>query len=170
MKHHWISGVALAILFCALSLTAIAPAHAQPLRDTAPVDLAVPVSAPGKVIYISISQQHMWAYENGKQVYSFVVSTGISTRATKRGNFRVQSKIPKAWSNIWQLSMPNWLGIYNVGTVENGIHALPINRRGVKLWAGLLGRPASFGCIILNDVNAAKLYKWAAIGTLVVIR
>ena len=165
MKHQWVSKVVIAVIVCALSLAAVAPVQAATIFDP-----AVPTSAPGKVIYISIAKQHMWAYENGKQLYSFVVSTGISTRPTKPGNFRVQSRIPVAWSNIWQLSMPNWLGIYNVGTVENGIHSLPINRRGVKLWAGLLGRPASFGCIILNDANSKKLYAWANIGTVVIIR
>ena len=54
--------------------------------------------------------------------------------------------------------------------MENGFHALPINRRGGKLWAGLLGRPVSFGCIVLNDPDAATLFEWADMGTLVVIR
>ncbi len=139
-------------------------------EDVAAAGPAAPTSAAGKVIYISLAKQHLWAYENGKLVYSFVASSGIPTRPTKPGTFRVLSKIPSAWSNIWQLTMPYWLGIYYVGRVENGIHALPINKRGVKLWAGLLGRPASFGCIILSTTNAATLYKWADIGTLVVIR
>jgi lipoprotein-anchoring transpeptidase ErfK/SrfK len=122
------------------------------------------------VIYISLSKQRMWVYEDGDQVFDFVISSGLPERATKPGTFRVQSKIPEAWSNIWQLRMPYWMGIYNVGRVENGIHALPINTRGVRLWAGLLGRPASFGCIILNTKDAVTLYDWADLGTLVVIR
>jgi LysM repeat protein len=135
-----------------------------------PPKRATPSSAPGKVIYISLSKQHMWAYQDGALVYSFIASSGLPDRATKPGTFRVLSKIPSAWSNIWQLTMPYWLGIYNVGRVENGIHALPINKRGVKLWAGLLGKPASFGCIILNTKDAASLYDWAELGTLVIIR
>jgi lipoprotein-anchoring transpeptidase ErfK/SrfK len=127
-------------------------------------------SAPGQVIYISLSKQHMWVYQDGQQVFSFVISSGIPTRATKPGNFRVQDKIPNAWSNVWQLSMPNWLGIYNVGRVENGIHALPITKRGVRIWGGILGHPASFGCIILNTPDAVKLYDWAQVGALVIIR
>ena len=61
--------------------------------------------------------------------------------------------------------MPYWLGIYWVGTIENGIHALPINANGTTLWAGVLGSPASFGCIILSTQNARTLYYWADIGT-----
>lgn len=144
----------------------------QTAETTAAVETVTdaPSSANGKVIYISLGKQRMWAYQDGELVYKFVVSTGLANRATKPGTFRVQSKIPEAWSNIWQLRMPYWLGIYNVGRIENGIHALPINTRGVKLWAGLLGRPASFGCIILGDKDAVALYGWADMGTLVIIR
>jgi lipoprotein-anchoring transpeptidase ErfK/SrfK len=133
---------------------------------------ALPAGVPkkGKVIYISVYQQRMYVYNNGRQMYSFVVSTGLPGRNTARGNFRVQSKINEAWSGIWQLRMPYWLGIYNVGKVENGIHSLPINKRGIKLWAGLLGRPASFGCVILGDKNAATLFGYAPVGTPVIIR
>jgi lipoprotein-anchoring transpeptidase ErfK/SrfK len=124
----------------------------------------------GKAIFVSVYQQRMYVYNNGKLVYQFVVSTGLPGRNTARGNFRVQSKIGEAWSSLWQLRMPYWMGIYNVGTYENGIHSLPINKRGVKLWAGTLGRPASFGCVILGDKNAATLFNYAPVGTPVIIR
>ena len=127
-------------------------------------------SAIGKVIYVSLSKQRVYAYQDGTLTHTFIVGTGLPDRATKPGNFRIKSKIREAWSNVWQLRMPYWMGIYDVGKVENGFHALPINRRGGKLWAGLLGRPASFGCIVLNDPDAAKLYEWADMGTLVIIR
>jgi lipoprotein-anchoring transpeptidase ErfK/SrfK len=133
---------------------------------------ALPAGVPkkGKAIYVSVYQQRMYVYNNGKLAHKFVVSTGLPGRNTARGNFRVQSKYNEAWSEIWQLRMPYWMGIYNVGTYENGIHALPINTRGVKLWAGLLGKPASFGCVILGDKNAATLFKYAPVGTPVIIR
>ncbi len=133
---------------------------------------ALPAGVPkkGKAIYVSVYQQRMYVYNNGRLAYQFVVSTGLPGRNTARGNFRVQSKFVEAWSSIWQLRMPYWMGIYNVGTYENGIHSLPINKRGVKLWAGLLGQPASFGCVILNDKNAATLFNYAPVGTPVIIR
>lgn len=184
MKSRLFSACALTLLVCVSLVISVIPARAgnvsvpaaasqdsvdasQYIFDTTPNGQT---SAPGQVIYISLGKQRMWVYEDGKQVFSFIISSGIATRATKPGNFRVQDKIPNAWSGIWQLSMPYWLGIYNVGRIENGIHALPINTRGVKLWAGLLGRPASFGCIILNTPDAKKLYSWAKVGALVVIR
>jgi lipoprotein-anchoring transpeptidase ErfK/SrfK len=63
--------------------------------------------------------------------------------------------------------MPYWLGIYWAGSLQNGIHALPIQANGQKLWDGYLGQPVSFGCIILSTQNAATLYNWAPVGTAV---
>lgn len=64
--------------------------------------------------------------------------------------------------------MPYFLAIYyeRPGFV-NGIHELPINAAGERLWASVLGRPASYGCIILDVGDAEKLYRWAPVGTLV---
>ena len=51
---------------------------------------------------------------------------------------------------------------------ENGFHELPILANGQRLWAGSLGRPASFGCIILGIPEAETLYNWAEVGVVVV--
>ncbi len=127
------------------------------------------VKTRGKAIYVSLSKQRMWVYENGKLLWTFLVSTGTPDRATKAGTFRIKSKIDEAWSNVWQLRMPNWLGIYDVGRIENGIHAMPMTKNGRPVrWR--VGTPGSFGCVVLNTKDAATLYNWATIGTLVVIR
>ncbi len=51
----------------------------------------------------------------------------------------------------------------------NGFHGLPTLSNGRLLWAGLLGSPASYGCIILGLEEAEALYNWAEIGVVVVI-
>jgi hypothetical protein len=66
--------------------------------------------------------------------------------------------------------MPNWLGIYWAGGLENGIHALPILPSGARLWAGFLGRPISYGCVVLGEYESELLYNWADIGTPVEIQ
>ncbi len=123
-----------------------------------------------KKILISISQQHLWAYSGDQVVYSFVASTGLATSPTKPGTFQVLDKIPNAYASTWNLQMPYWLGIYYVGSIENGIHALPILSNGQRLWSGYLGRPVSFGCIVLDTQAAHQLYDWADVGTPVVIQ
>ncbi len=122
-----------------------------------------------KYILVDISEQHMYVYEDNVLIYSFVVSTGINN-ATRVGTFAVQSKIPNAYGSTWDIWMPNWLGIYWSGGLENGIHALPILPNGATLWAGYLGRPVSYGCVVLGTYESKLLYDWAEIGTPVEIR
>ena len=139
-----------------------------------PVNAQVyPESAPaysgGKYILVDISEQHMYVYQDENMIYSFVASTGINN-ATRAGTFAVQSKIPNAYGSTWDIWMPSWLGIYWSGGLENGIHALPILPNGATLWEGYLGRPVSYGCVVLGTYEASLLYDWAEIGTPVEIR
>jgi lipoprotein-anchoring transpeptidase ErfK/SrfK len=130
---------------------------------------AAPVATNGKSIVVSIREQHLYAYENGELVYSFVASTGEGN-STRVGTFHVQDKIPNAYGATWNIWMPDWLGIYWSGTLENGIHALPILPGGARLWSGFLGTPISYGCVVLGVNEAMQLYDWAEIGTPVEIR
>ncbi|MGQ0601174.1 MAG: LysM peptidoglycan-binding domain-containing protein [Anaerolineales bacterium] len=125
---------------------------------------APPPTGGGKRILIDISEQHLYAYEGEILVFSFVASTGSPGLDTRPGNYAVQSKIPNAYGGNWNIWMPNWLGIYWAGNLENGIHALPILPGGGRLWEGYLGTPVSYGCIILGIAEAQQLWDWAEIG------
>ena len=129
-----------------------------------------PTPIPPKKIMVDVSEQRMYVYEGNRLIYKWVCSTGEPGRDTRTGIFSVQSRIPEAYSSVWRLRMPYWLGIYWAGGSENGIHALPINANGTTLWAGYLGRKVSFGCIILDTPNAKTLYNWAEIGTPVIVQ
>ncbi len=135
------------------------------LKGTAPAP-----TGGGKLIVIDLSEQHLYAYQGDQLVYSFVASSGRAPTYTRTGEFRVQSKIPNAYGSTWNIWMPYWLGIYWAGSMENGIHALPETPGGQTLWAGYLGTPISFGCIVLGTYEARLLYEWAQIGTPVSIR
>ncbi len=126
-------------------------------------------AAAGGRIVVDVSQQLMYVYYGDRLLWRFVVSTGTPGHDTRRGSFTVLDKIPNAWSSIWQLWMPYWLGIYWAGGSENGIHALPV-ANGQTLWGGLLGTPATYGCIVLGTADAALLYEWADIGTPVIVQ
>lgn len=119
----------------------------------------------GKRILINLSDQRMYVYQNGQLLWNWVVSTGRPGQSTITGSFKVLNRIPNAYAATWGLQMPYWLGIYWAGSLQNGIHALPIQANGQRLWDGYLGRPVSFGCIILSVNNAATLYNWAPVGT-----
>ena len=123
----------------------------------------------GKLILVDISEQHMYVYDGEILVYSFIASTGMNN-ATRAGSFSVLDKIPNAYGATWDLWMPNWLGIYWAGSLENGIHALPILSNGSTLWAGFLGSPISYGCVVLGTSDAQTLYDWVEVGVPVEIQ
>jgi LysM repeat protein len=116
-------------------------------------------------IVVDLSDQRMYVYQNGQLLWNWVISTGRPGQETAVGNYQVQNKIPNAYAYTWSLQMPYWLGIYWAGSLQNGIHALPIQANGQRLWAGYLGQRVSFGCIILGTQNAQTLYNWATVGT-----
>ncbi len=124
----------------------------------------------GKRIKVSISEQHLWGYENGTQVFDYVISTGIDRSPTQPGIFQVQTHDPNAYASLWDLTMPNFLGIYESWPgFMNGFHGLPTLSSGQILWANILGSPASYGCIILDLDDAEALYNWAEDGVVVEI-
>ncbi len=140
-----------------------------PISGIAPPNLAdlsdeQPGYSGNKYVLVDISEQHMYVYEGDAVVYSFVASTGMNN-GTRIGSFSVLDKIPNAYGATWDLWMPNWLGIYWSGSLENGIHALPILSNGTQLWAGYLGTPISFGCVVLGVAESQILYDWVEVGT-----
>ena len=149
----------------AMELVDPSAVRVQNPQEAAPV----PSTGGGKYILVDISEQHMYVYEGDALIYSFVASTGINN-GTRVGTFAVQSKIPNAYGATWTIWMPNWLGIYWSGGLENGIHALPILPNGATLWEGYLGSPVSYGCVVLGTYEAQLLYEWAEIGTPVEIQ
>jgi lipoprotein-anchoring transpeptidase ErfK/SrfK len=132
-------------------------------------DSSLPAYGGNKYILVDISEQHMYVYEGDVLVFSFVASTGMRN-STRVGTFSVLEKIPNAYGATWDIWMPNWLGIYWSGGLQNGIHALPILPNGAQLWAGYLGTPISYGCVVLGAYESQLLYDWAEVGTPVEIQ
>lgn len=124
----------------------------------------------GKRIVISITEQHMWVYENFALKSEHVISTGMSNSPTLPGVFQIQTHEINAYASNWDLWMPHFMGIYEaVPGFMNGIHGLPVLSSGVRLWANVLGRPASYGCIILDLQAGEEVYNWAENGVVVEI-
>jgi len=124
-----------------------------------------------KRIVINISKQRLMVYQDGHKINQYMISTGIDRSPTQPGVFQVRSHDKKAYASVWDLYMPNFLGIYESWPgFMNGIHGLPTLSNGQRLWANILGRPASYGCIILDLDSAAWLYEWAEDGVVVEIQ
>lgn len=134
-------------------------------------DNLLPLSIiPHKRIVISISEQRLWAYENGAVIQEYIISTGIDRSPTQPGVFQIQTHELSAYASLWDLTMPHFMGIYESWPgFMNGLHGLPTLSSGRILWADILGTPASYGCIILDLDAAETLYYWAEDGVVVEI-
>ena len=126
-----------------------------------------------KRIVVSLSQQRMWAYENGQLLWDWPVSTGIASSPTAPGVFQVQSHESNAYASIWDLWMPHFMGIYRPAPGNdfmNGFHGFPTRNGSNLLWTNSLGRPVTYGCILVSNDNVRLLYDWAEEGVVVEVR
>ena len=119
---------------------------------------------PEKRILVDISEQRVYAYQNGTAVMDFPVSTGRNNN-TAVGTFKILDKKAYPYSEPWGFWMPNWMGIYWVAGLENGFHALPVLESGGELWRDEIGTPASYGCVVLLPEDMQRLYEWSEVGT-----
>jgi lipoprotein-anchoring transpeptidase ErfK/SrfK len=116
-------------------------------------------AASARRIVVVLSQQKLYAYQGN----TLVASMSVNARGTARGTFKVQNKIPVAYSVIRGWRLPYWMGIYYVGRIQNGIHGPEMIGKRTAV--------SSLGCVVIrSSANAAWLYRWATVGTVVSIR
>jgi len=128
------------------------------------------VPAPGWHFVASMTQQSCWLFKDGVVAYQWPCSTGREASASVPGNYTVKSKEPVAYSLPVGGYLPYWLGIYDAGILENGIHGFPYSAdTGEKMWTDQIGMPVTFGCIMLDDRAARTLYELSYIGMPVTI-
>ncbi len=113
-----------------------------------------------KWIDVDLSSQVTRAYQGNALVRSMVVSTGISYYPTPPGRFTIYAKYPS-----YTMSGP---GYYLPGVPHTMFFYKGYALHGTY-WHNNFGTPMSHGCINLTQGDAAWLYGWAPIGTLVVI-
>ncbi len=119
----------------------------------------------GHYLNIDISDQTFTYYDNGYELARLITSTGKPSTPTRLGQFKAISKYTMAYGagdgQTW--GMPNFVGFYTSGNLENGIHSLPyIN--GVKEGSRSLGTAVSHGCVRLADDASDKFFSWIQIG------
>ncbi len=139
------------------------PRPAQPT-----VQPAQPVAPSGdKLIIVDLSDQWLYALENGRIIFDAPVSTGRDGFNTPVGTFSIYAKV-REQTMRGCLGGECWL-------VPKVPHAMYIVG-GVALhgtyWHNQFGTGVrrSHGCINLPLVSAAWLYNWAPVGTPVIVR
>ncbi len=126
-----------------------------------------------KRIIVTMKDQKLQAFEDGKLKWYWTISTGIPSSPTSPGVFQVQGRDPNAYANSWDLWMPWFVGFYRpVPTSDfmNGFHGFPKRAGTQLLWTNSLGKPVTFGCVLTTTENAKLLYDWAEDGVIVEVR
>ena len=147
-------------------------------------DLMIPLRpVRNKRVVVDLSDQYMWAYENGQVVFEWAVSTGIPEAPTSSGVFQILSHEERAYGSGFALCDENgnfscgqwvmhwFMGVYEaVPGLMNGFHGAVELPDGRYLGGGNVGRPYTYGCIMMLDGNAERFYHWAEEGVVVEIR
>lgn len=126
---------------------------------------APPAPSGGRAVVVSLSQQALWAYEDGEVVRSTYVSTGTDKTPTPQGYFTVINKIPIQdmegtinGESYFVADVPNVMYFDNEGNALHGTY-----------WHNNFGTPMSHGCVNLPLDVAAWMYEWSPMGMPVVI-
>ena len=112
-------------------------------------------------IEIRLRSQRLLAWQGNQLVYAVIVSTGKSATPTPMGIFAVQAKYPTAKMQGED---------YNVPDVPNVMYYSGNYAIHGAYWHRSFGIPISHGCTNIAPNHAAWLYRWASVGTPVVVR
>lgn len=123
---------------------------------TAPVYAPSPTVTLGKQIVVDLSEQQVYAYENGQLLRIFTVSTGLPRTPTVQGDYRVYVKYAATRMRGPGYDLPNvpWTMYFYQGY---GLHG--------TYWHSNFGHPMSHGCVNMRTPEAEWLYNWAPVGT-----
>ena len=144
-------------------------------RPVVPTPTPAPTpGAQGKLIVVSLATQSLTAYENGKVVATTVVATGRPALPTLTGTFHIKAKYaPYQFISPWPKSSPYWYASawvkYAMLYQDGGyfIHDAP--------WRTVYGPGANLtngthGCVNVPLNTMTFLYKWAGVGTTVIVQ
>lgn len=116
----------------------------------------------GKLIEVSVAQQRLRAWEDGKVQRTFRISSGKPGYETPEGHFSVGAKARNGWSRKWEVVMPWMLQFKGNYTIHQVTHK---RNSSDLIGRHLLGNPASHGCVRVDVGDAEWLYHWAPVGT-----
>jgi lipoprotein-anchoring transpeptidase ErfK/SrfK len=112
----------------------------------------------GRWIDVDLAQQKVSAYAGEKKLREFLVSTGTAAHPTVKGNFHIYIKnryADMSGPGYFLPNVPYTMYFYQ----SYGLHG--------TYWHHNFGTPMSHGCVNLKTDDAAWLFKWASVGTLV---
>jgi lipoprotein-anchoring transpeptidase ErfK/SrfK len=148
----------------------VAAEFVEPFFDEGSKELiASTIATSSKRIIVDRTKQVLYAYDDNGLYMKEKVSTGIELTPTPRGTFTIYRKTPSRYmqgpipgvsTHYYDLPGVPWnLYFSKDGAVIHGAY-----------WHQSFGKKWSNGCVNLPIASAEKLYKWADVGTKVIVR
>jgi hypothetical protein len=133
-----------------------------------------PDSGTGRRMVVHSDAQQVWLVEDDGSVSDTFLMSGRRVRtasgADQTGLFRVYSKSRSMRYCEGRCGRANYMVRYQrTRRSAVGAHSLPFERGQVVQGVEDLGWPLSHGCTRLEESKALEVYRWAAIGTIVVV-
>lgn len=140
----------------------IEPAPAEP--TALPAD-----SGDGRRIVYSINGQRVWLVEaDGRVNRTYLVSGRLDAPAV--GSYAVYAKSPTGVNADGSLQLKHLLRFLPGGGAALGFHDIPVRADGTAAQPDAsLGQPLSGGSVRQSEADAAFLWDWAVLGTVVVV-
>jgi lipoprotein-anchoring transpeptidase ErfK/SrfK len=112
-------------------------------------------------IEVVLSSQTLNAYEGDRLARTFTISSGLPRTPTPTGHYRIWIKLRYDHMSGPGYSLPKvpYVMYFHRGY---GIHG--------TYWHDNFGHPMSHGCVNMRTEDAAWLYDWAQVGTVVQVR
>ena len=121
-----------------------------------------------KYINVSIAEQRLRAYEYGRLVRTFLISTGLPTHPTPIGDFAVRAK-PYKVHYRWSYG-PRNKDNYDLGWVTWNLQFFPHIYVHYAPWNHNFGQRRSHGCVNVDKENARWIYDWGEVGMPITIQ
>lgn len=119
-----------------------------------------------KVIRVDLAKQRLAYYSGDKLLGSFLISSGVASMPTPKGEFSIMDKVPSKnyGGSGFNFAYPDtkWNLHFATARWRYYIHG--------AYWHNKFGQPMSHGCVNVSYANMEPLYWWAQVGTKVVIQ
>lgn len=116
----------------------------------------VPTVTEGKQIVVVLSQQKLYAFENGELAQEFLISSGLAVTPTLQGDFAVYRHVRRQLMRGSDYYLPDvqWVMYYFRDYAIHGAY-----------WHSNFGQAMSHGCVNMREEDAEWLYNWTPDGT-----
>lgn len=117
-----------------------------------------------KKIYVDLTNQMLYAYEDDRLIYSFLVSTGKWGR-TPTGVFSIWGKFRYTKMSGGSQALHTYYYLPNVPYVMFFSNDQVAASKGFSIhgtyWHSNFGHPMSHGCVNMKTSEAALIYEWS---------